>query len=77
MRPSSAPDPGRALVVDAGPDPPLVDGCLDSLGVEVVDAVVLTHFHADHVEGLPGVLGGREVGQVLASPVAEPASPGR
>jgi competence protein ComEC len=64
--------PGRAVVVDAGPDPPLVDGCLDSLGVEVVDAVVLTHFHADHVEGLPGVLGGRVVGQVLTSPVAEP-----
>ena len=65
--------PGRALVVDAGPDPPAVDGCLDSLGVEVVDAVVLTHFHADHVEGLPGVLDGRRVGQVLTSPVAEPA----
>lgn len=65
--------PGRALVVDAGPDPPAVDGCLDSLGVEVVDAVVLTHFHADHVEGLPGVLDGRQVGQVLTSPVAEPA----
>ena len=64
--------PGRALVVDAGPDPPAVDGCLDSLGVEVVDAVVLTHFHADHVEGLPGVLDGRRVGQVLTSPVAEP-----
>ena len=62
-----------ALVVDAGPDPPLVDGCLDSLGVEIVDAVVLTHFHADHVEGLPGVLGGRRVAQVLTSPVAEPA----
>ncbi|MFC7488276.1 ComEC/Rec2 family competence protein [Knoellia sp. CPCC 206453] len=64
--------PGRALVVDAGPEPAAVDGCLDSLGVEVVDAVVLTHFHADHVEGLPGVLGGREVGQVLVSPIAEP-----
>lgn len=64
--------PGRALVVDAGPEPAAVDGCLDSLGVSVVDAVVLTHFHADHVEGLPGVIGGREVGQVLVSPIAEP-----
>ncbi|MFC7491933.1 MULTISPECIES: ComEC/Rec2 family competence protein [unclassified Knoellia] len=64
--------PRRALVVDVGPEPASADGCLDSLGVEVVDAVVLTHFHADHVEGLPGVLGGREVGQVLVSPVAEP-----
>lgn len=64
--------PGRALVIDAGPEPAAVDGCLDSLGVGVVDAVVLTHFHADHVEGLPGVLGGRTVRQVLVSPIAEP-----
>ena len=64
--------PGSALVVDAGPDPPAIDGCLDSLGIDVVDAVVLTHFHADHVEGLPGVLDGRRVLQVLTSPVAEP-----
>lgn len=64
--------PGRVLVVDTGPEPAAIDGCLDSLGVDVVDAVVLTHFHADHVEGLPGVLGGRTVGQVLVSPIAEP-----
>ncbi|KGN30167.1 membrane protein [Knoellia sinensis KCTC 19936] len=65
--------PGSALVIDAGPDPGAVDDCLDSLGIATVDAVVLTHFHADHVEGLPGVLSGRRVGQVLTSPIAEPA----
>jgi len=65
--------PQRALVVDAGPEPALVDGCLDSLDITVVDAVVLTHFHADHVDGLPGVLAGRSIGQVLVSPIAEPA----
>ena len=64
---------GRALVVDAGPEPSAVDGCLDSLGITAIDAVVLTHFHADHVDGLPGVLGGRAVGQVLVSPIAEPS----
>lgn len=64
--------PQRAVVVDAGPEPSAVDGCLDSLGIAIVDAVVLTHFHADHVEGLPGVLGGRDVRQVLVSPIAEP-----
>ncbi|HEX6916880.1 MAG TPA: ComEC/Rec2 family competence protein, partial [Phycicoccus sp.] len=66
--------PGHAVLVDAGPDPPLVDGCLDRLDVAVLDAVVLTHFHADHVDGLAGALRGREVRQVLVSPVAEPAS---
>jgi competence protein ComEC len=64
---------GHAVVVDAGPDPELIDGCLSRLQVEVVDAVVLTHFHADHVAGLPGVLHGRDVRQILTSPVLDPA----
>jgi competence protein ComEC len=63
---------GAAVVVDAGPDPRLVDRCLDDLGVRTVPLVVLTHFHADHVDGLPGVLDGRRVGQVEVSPLAEP-----
>jgi competence protein ComEC len=29
-----------------------------------VPLVVLTHFHADHVDGLPGCYDGREVGEV-------------
>ncbi|WP_256378058.1 ComEC/Rec2 family competence protein [Phycicoccus sp. HDW14] len=65
--------PGHAVLVDTGPDPPLVDGCLDRLGVQTIDAVVLTHFHADHVDGLAGVFGGREVRQLLVCPVREPA----
>ena len=60
------------VVVDAGPDPQLVDGCLRRLGIEQVPAVVLTHFHADHVDGLPGVLRGRAVGEVEVSGLAEP-----
>ena len=65
--------PGHAVVVDVGPDPELIDACLTRLHVDVVDAVVLTHFHADHVDGLPGLLHGRIVRQVLTSPVVEPA----
>ncbi|MEO8517938.1 MAG: ComEC/Rec2 family competence protein [Dermatophilaceae bacterium] len=64
--------PGHAVVVDVGPDPALIDGCLTRLHVAVVDAVVLTHFHADHVDGLPGVLHGRVIRQILTSPVADP-----
>jgi competence protein ComEC len=65
--------PGRAVLVDAGPAADRVTACLDRLGVTALDAVVLTHFHGDHVDGLPGVLRTRTVGQIVTSPVAEPA----
>lgn len=63
---------GAAVVVDAGPEPSPVDRCLDDLGVQEVPLVVLTHFHADHVDGLAGVLSDRPVGQVEVSPLADP-----
>jgi competence protein ComEC len=63
---------GSAVVVDAGPDPRLVDRCLDRLEVSSVPLVVLTHFHADHVDGLSGVLEGRDVGTVESTPVTDP-----
>ncbi len=66
--------PHVAIVVDAGPDPELVDRCLDRLGVTVVPLLVLTHFHADHVAGLPGVLPGRTVRAVEASPMLDPVA---
>ncbi|GAA4959709.1 ComEC/Rec2 family competence protein [Streptomyces heliomycini] len=64
---------GAGVVVDAGPDPALVDHCLRSLGVTRVPLVVLTHFHADHVAGLPGVLRGRAVGAIETTSLEEPA----
>ena len=64
--------PGSAVVVDAGPDPVAVDRCLDRLGVEQVPLVVLSHLHADHVDGLPGVLEGRSVALVQTGPLEEP-----
>ncbi len=61
-----------AVVVDAGPEPDAVDRCLRDLGVRSVPLVVLTHFHADHVAGLPGVLRGRSVGEIRTTALAEP-----
>ncbi|MEU7582552.1 ComEC/Rec2 family competence protein [Streptomyces sp. NPDC041068] len=63
---------GAGVVVDAGPDPVAADRCLRSLGVSRVPLVLLTHFHADHVAGLPGVLRGREVGAIQTTGYQEP-----
>jgi competence protein ComEC len=57
--------PGSAVVVDAGPDSRGVDRCLDALDVREVPVVAVTHLHADHVDGLPGVVAGRPVGRLL------------
>ncbi|MGI8682340.1 MAG: ComEC/Rec2 family competence protein [Mycobacteriales bacterium] len=65
---------GTALVVDAGPDPTLVDRCLRTLRVRSVPLVVLTHLHADHVEGLPAVLRGHGVREVEIGPLGEPTA---
>ncbi|MEV5544707.1 ComEC/Rec2 family competence protein [Streptomyces sp. NPDC052309] len=65
--------PGTGVVVDAGPEPALVDRCLRALGVTRIPLVVLTHFHADHVAGLPGVLRGRSVGAIETTGLQEPA----
>ncbi len=64
---------GRVVVVDAGPDAVLIDRCLDRLDVHAIPLVVLTHFHADHVDGLMGLLEGRVVGEVDVTARADPA----
>ena len=64
--------PGAAVVVDAGPDPRAVDRCLDRLRVTSVPLVTLTHFHADHVDGLAGVVDGRRVGAIETTLLADP-----
>ena len=66
-----------AVVVDAGPDAAAMDACLDRLEIRSVPLVVLTHFHADHVDGVAGVLEGREVGDVEGSVLLEPAAGAR
>ncbi|MCF0095086.1 ComEC/Rec2 family competence protein [Micromonospora sp. MH99] len=66
--------PGRAVVVDAGPDPSAVDACLRRLGVREVPLLVVSHFHVDHVGGVAGVFRGRRVTAVLTPPSTDPAS---
>ncbi|MBV6702513.1 ComEC/Rec2 family competence protein [Kitasatospora aureofaciens] len=64
--------PGSAVVVDAGPDPNAADRCLRDLGITAVSLLLVTHFHADHVEGVPGVLRGRRVGAIEGTVLDDP-----
>ncbi|GAA0584392.1 ComEC/Rec2 family competence protein [Actinomadura livida] len=59
--------PAQAVVVDTGPDPALVDRCLRRLDVKDVPLIVLTHPHADHINGTSGVRNGRRVHAILTT----------
>ena len=63
---------GRGIVIDVGPDPIAEDKCLRNLGITEVPLLILSHFHADHVGGLSGLLQSRRVGQVWISNNLEP-----
>lgn len=64
---------GAGVLIDAGPDPDAVDGCLRDLGIRWLPLILLSHFHADHVEGLPGALRGRGVGLIQGTPILDPS----
>ncbi|GAA1968411.1 ComEC/Rec2 family competence protein [Nocardioides panacihumi] len=64
--------PGSAIVVDAGPDPEASRRCLDGLGIRSVPLLVLTHYHADHVDGIAGVIAGRRIGAIETTRLADP-----
>jgi competence protein ComEC len=59
---------GKVAVVDVGREPKPIDSCLSQLGISKIDLLVLTHFDADHIAGLPGLLHGRQVTQALITP---------
>jgi competence protein ComEC len=63
----------KAIVIDVGPDSVAEDRCLRNLGVKEIPLLILSHFHADHVGGLPGLLKNRNVSQVWISNNREPA----
>lgn len=56
----SLPD-NRAIVIDVGPSPELIDNCLRRLKVKRITLLILTHPHADHVAGLSGAVKNRIV----------------
>ncbi|WP_086848860.1 ComEC/Rec2 family competence protein [Amycolatopsis kentuckyensis] len=65
-------EPGRAVVVDAGPEPGPVDECLHRLAIDRIPLLVLSHLHADHIGGLASVFDGRTVGAIAVGPGRSP-----
>ena len=65
---------GKGIVLDVGPDPILEDKCLKKLGINQIPLLILSHFHADHLSGLPGLINSRPVGQVWISNNLEPVA---
>lgn len=64
---------GRQLLIDCG-EGTQVQIRRFGLGFKAIDGVLITHFHGDHVSGLPGLLlsmgnSGREAPLTLAGPV--------
>jgi competence protein ComEC len=66
--------PGSAVEVDAGPDPVPIDRCLRDFGISRIPLLMISHFHLDHVGGLPGVTRDRRVGRLLTGPLGDPQS---
>ncbi|MCU1515267.1 MAG: ComEC/Rec2 family competence protein [Microbacteriaceae bacterium] len=58
---------GRVALIDTGPEPALLTRCLDTLGIDRIDLLVLTHYDLDHVGGAAAVFG--RVGVAMVGPM--------
>lgn len=74
LRASSAATPAPTVLIDTGPDPDALRGCLDRLGVNRIDLLLLTHPHADHAGGRDALTGTRVPAEQWICPLPEAAA---
>ncbi|GAB2548387.1 ComEC/Rec2 family competence protein [Brachybacterium huguangmaarense] len=65
---SGAPE---VVLIDTGPKPEALTACLDLLRIDRIDLLVLTHPHADHVDGRSALTGSRTPRRQWACPSEE------
>ncbi|WP_313821466.1 ComEC/Rec2 family competence protein [Citricoccus sp.] len=65
-----------AMVVDTGPEPTAATGCLDGIGVDRVDLLVLSHLHEDHAGAAADIIGCCSPTEVLYSTMESSPGPG-
>ncbi|GAA1121380.1 ComEC/Rec2 family competence protein [Citricoccus alkalitolerans] len=65
-----------AMVVDTGPDPVAATTCLDGIGVDRVDVLVLSHLHQDHAGAAVDIVGCCHPTEVLYSTLESTPGPG-
>ena len=61
----------QVVLVDTGPDAAALTACLQTLAIDHIDLLVLSHFDLDHVGGTAAVIG--RVDRALVGPSAESA----
>jgi competence protein ComEC len=61
---------GQIAVIDTGPKPARLATCLDQLGIDRIQLLVLTHYDLDHVGGVDAVIG--RVDRALIGPPSDP-----
>lgn len=54
----------RFALIDVGPDPALLHACLETLGIDRISLLLLTHYDLDHIGGIDTVIGRVDVALV-------------
>lgn len=62
------------VMIDVGPPGDAAKTCLNELQITTIDTLFLSHWHLDHVGGLPGVLDATTVENIIIPPYDQPTA---